>query len=166
MSPSRSGGHPPQREVGRRETFEEKQDRNWNDVLQELRVVQTGVQVLSGFLLTLPFTSRFSDLDDAQRWLYLGLVVTAALAVGVTLTPIMVHRRVFGQRIKVQVVRVGHVLAQVMIVLLGLLIVGICMLIFSVVVSWTAALVVGAVFVIVLTGLLVLVPWKVARTTR
>src|SRR5439155_6937869 len=36
----------------------ERLDRNWNDILQELRVVQTGVQLLTGFLLTLPFQQR------------------------------------------------------------------------------------------------------------
>ena len=59
----------------RDETEAERLDRNWNDMLQELRVVQTGVQLLSGFLLTLPFTERFSDLDVWQERLYLALVL-------------------------------------------------------------------------------------------
>ncbi|MBF4762248.1 hypothetical protein ISU07_03845 [Nocardioides islandensis] len=66
----------------RDETEDEKLDRNWNDMLQELRVVQTGVQLLSGFLLTLPFTQRFGDLDVWQERLYLALVLTAGLASG------------------------------------------------------------------------------------
>ena len=88
----------------RDETEAERLDRNWNDMLQELRVVQTGVQLLSGFLLTLPFTERFGDLDAWQERVYLALVLTAGLAIGTTLTPIMIHRRVFGQRVKDRVV--------------------------------------------------------------
>ena len=52
---------------GRNETREEQLDRNWMELLQELRVLQTGVQILAGFLLTLPFQSRFETLDDFQR---------------------------------------------------------------------------------------------------
>jgi hypothetical protein len=61
----------------RDETEAERLDRNWNDMLQELRVVQTGVQLLSGFLLTLPFTTRFGDIDVWQQRLYLTLVLLA-----------------------------------------------------------------------------------------
>ena len=129
----------------RDETDAEEMDRKWNDMLQELRVVQTGVQLLSGFLLTLPFTERFRTLDVWQERLYLALVLLAALAVGATLTPISVHRRVFGQRVKHRVVATGHVFMQLVIVLLALIIVGISTLIFSVVVNWDAALTVAAV---------------------
>ena len=79
-------------------------DRNWDELLQELRVVQTGIQLLSGFLLTLPFTQVFDGLDDAQKALYLGLVLLAGIAVGLNLTPIMLHRRVFGDHVKDRVV--------------------------------------------------------------
>jgi hypothetical protein len=147
----------------RDETEDEKLDRNWNDMLQELRVVQTGVQLLSGFLLTLPFTQRFGDLDVWQERLYLALVLTAGLAIGVTLTPVMVHRRVFGQHVKERVVAAGHAFLQVVMVLLALIIVGISTLIFSVVRSWSEALVVAIVSAAVLVGLLLVVPLLVAR---
>jgi hypothetical protein len=147
----------------RDETEAERLDRNWNDMLQELRVVQTGVQLLSGFLLTLPFTQRFGDLDVWQERLYLALVLTAGLAIGVTLTPVMVHRRVFGQHVKERVVAAGHAFLQVVMVLLALIIVGISTLIFSVVRSWSEALVVAVVSAAVLVGLLLVVPLLVAR---
>ena len=147
----------------RDETEDEKLDRNWNDMLQELRVVQTGVQLLSGFLLTLPFTQRFRDLDVWQERLYLALVLTAGLAIGVTLTPVMVHRRVFGQNVKERVVAAGHAFLQVVMVLLALIIVGISTLIFSVVRTWSEALVVAVVSGAVLVGLLLVVPLLVAR---
>jgi hypothetical protein len=150
-------------ENDRDETETEKLDRNWNDMLQELRVVQTGVQLLSGFLLTLPFTDRFKSIDVWQQRLYLALVLTAALAVGATLTPIMVHRRVFRQQMKNRVVWAGHAFLQVVMVLLALIIVGICTLIFSVVISWDAAVVVAIAAGAVLAGLLLALPLLVAR---
>jgi hypothetical protein len=52
---------------GRNKTEEQRSDRNLTDLLQELRVAGLGVQVLFGFLLSLPFTARFSDLDGQRR---------------------------------------------------------------------------------------------------
>jgi hypothetical protein len=150
-------------ENDRNETKSEKLDRNWNDMLQELRVVQTGVQLLSGFLLTLPFTERFKDIDVWQERLYLALVLTAGLAVGATLTPIMVHRRLFGQHVKHRVVAAGHAFLQVVMTLLALIIVGICTLIFSVVINWNTAWVVAAAIGAVLIALLLVVPLLVGR---
>ena len=142
----------------RDESEDERLDRNWDELLQELRVVQTGIQLLSGFLLTLPFTQVFADLDDAQKSLYLALVVLAGVSVGVNLTPIMLHRRVFGDHVKERVVKVGHLLSQVVIVGIALLIVGTSVLIFSVVTSWTAGLVAGAALAVVLVTLLGVIP--------
>ena len=148
----------------RDETRAEQLDRNWDDMLQELRVVQTGVQLLSGFLLTLPFSDRFSDLDVWQVRLYLAIVLLSALAVGVTLVPISVHRRVFRQHVKDRVVGTGHALTQVVIGLLAVIIVGITTLIFSVALGWSAALVVALAVALVLVALLVVVPLLVARS--
>jgi hypothetical protein len=142
----------------RDESHDEKLDRNWDELLQELRVAQTGIQLLSGFLLTLPFTQVFSGLDDGQQGLYLGLVVLAGIAVGVNLTPIMLHRRVFGDHVKDRVVAVGQVCSQVVIAAIAVLISGTVTLIFSVVVSWTAGLVAGAGVALVLATLLGLLP--------
>ena len=148
------------------ESKAQRLDRNWDEVLQELRVVQTGVQLLSGFLLTLPFSDRFTDLDTGQVSLYLAIVLVSALAVGVTLVPIGVHRRVFRQHVKDRVVATGHVLSQVVIALLALIIVGITTLIFSVVIGWSTALWVAAASAAVLLVLLVVVPQVIARRNR
>jgi hypothetical protein len=74
--------------------------RNLNELLQELRVTQTGVQILTGFLLTLPFTQRFGTLDDVQRWSYLGVLVGSVVATGLIIAPVAFHRMLFrrGQR--------------------------------------------------------------------
>ena len=142
----------------RDESRDERLDRNWDELLQELRVVQTGIQLLAGFLLTLPFTQVFAGLDDAQKGLYLGLVLLAGIAVGLNLTPIMLHRRVFRDHVKDRVVETGQVLSQVVIAAVAVLIVGTSVLIFSVVISWTAGLVAGAALAAVLTTLLGVVP--------
>jgi hypothetical protein len=142
----------------RHESHDEKLDRNWADLLQELRVAQTGLQLLSGFLLTLPFTQVFDGLDEAQKWLYLGLVVLAGIAVGLNLTPVMIHRRLFGDHVKERVVEVGHVVSQVVIGAIAGLIVGTATLIFAVVVSWTAGIVAGVGIAAVLATLLGVVP--------
>jgi hypothetical protein len=61
-------------DVERHETSTQRLDRNWSSLLQDLWVVQTGVQSLTGFLLTLPFQQRFDTLDDTMRMLYLATV--------------------------------------------------------------------------------------------
>ncbi|WP_245644538.1 DUF6328 family protein [Nocardioides jensenii] len=123
--------------------MEERADRNWNELLQEFRVLQTGVQILGGFLLTLPFQSRFADLDDFQRTLYLVLVLLATVSTCAMLAPIALHRRVFRWRRKQRLVAAGHRLAQVVMVLVGLLVTGIAVFVFDVVLDRQAALIVG-----------------------
>ena len=142
----------------RDESESEKLDRNWDELLQELRITQTGLQLLSGFLLTLPFTQLFPSLDHGQKALYLGLVVVAGIAVGVNMTPIMLHRRVFREHRKDRVVGVGHVMIQVVMGAVGLMIVGMTVLIFSVVSTWTAGVIAGASLAVVLGILLGVLP--------
>lgn len=149
---------PPASSDGRDESEDERLDRNWNELLQELRITQTGLQLLSGFLLTLAFTQVFGGLDDRQKALYLSLVVIAGMTVGLNLMPVMMHRRVFGKHVKGRVVRVGHVVAQIVIAAIAVIVVGMATLIFSVVVSWTAGIVVAAFLVVVLGVLLGVLP--------
>src|SRR4051812_17881796 len=85
---------------GRDETEDERLDRKFNDLLQELRVMQTGAQLTAGFLLTLPFQKRFEDLDDFQLTTYLILVVLAAVTTLLLLSPVAIHRRLSGQHVK------------------------------------------------------------------
>ena len=92
----------------RNETETERLDRKWNDLLQELRVMQTGAQLTAGFLLTLPFQQNFSKLDGFQRDLYLVLVLLAALTTAVVVAPVAVHRRVAGLHVKERLVVTAH----------------------------------------------------------
>ena len=145
---------------GRNETEDEKLDRKWGDLLQELRVMQTGAQLTAGFLLTLPFTTKFPSLDDFQQTLFLVLVVVAALTTAVVITPVAVHRRISGEHVKERLVKTAHRLVGVGLTLLAVLVTGIVVLIFDVVVDRTTALVVGGVVAVILAGLLVALPLK------
>ena len=143
---------------GRDETPQERADRKWGDLLQELRVMQTGVQLLAGFLLTLPFQQRFGDLDEFQRDFYLALVVLAGVTTALVLTPVAAHRTLSGRQVKERLVRTAGKIASLALGAVSLLVVGITTFIFDVVVDRTWAVVVGAAMAVVLISLLVLLP--------
>jgi len=147
----------------RDESADERLDRNWAELLQELRITQTGLQLLSGFLLTLPFTQTFGKLLSGQKYLYLSLVVLAVVAVGLNLTPVVLHRRLFGRHLKERVVVAGHLMSQLVIALVAVLFTGTATLIFWVVIDLTAAVIVSVVLLVVFALLLVLLPERMAR---
>lgn len=103
----------------RDETPAERIDRNWGELLQEFRVAQTGIQVLFGFLLILPFQSGFTELDDRQRGLYLFIFACVAVATICILAPVMGHRLLFRHRLKGQLVVVANSLAKASLLFLG-----------------------------------------------
>ncbi|NGN62713.1 hypothetical protein G5C51_02195 [Streptomyces sp. A7024] len=89
---------------GRSETIEERADRQWSELVQEMRVALTGVQILFGFLLTVVFTPRFAELSDTNRMIYIATVVLGAASTGALIGPVAFHRLVSGRRIKPQAV--------------------------------------------------------------
>ena len=91
----------------RSETATERLDRNWSSLLQELRVTQTGVQLLTGFLLTLPFQQRFDRLDALMRAVYVATVTCSIAATIVLVSPVAMHRLLFRPRRLNQLVS-GH----------------------------------------------------------
>ena len=103
----------------RQESTAERDDRNLAELLQELRVSGLGVQVLFGFLLSLPFTVRFVRLSGAQRDLYLASLVLSAVATALLLGPVAYHRLVFRRRQKESLIRAASNMA-----ILGLAAVG------------------------------------------
>lgn len=143
---------------GRDETHEERLDRKWNDMLQELRVMQTGVQLLAGILLTLPFQQTFGDLDDFQRALYLTLVIVAAVTTALVLTPVAIHRRLAGHHIKDRLITSAHLLMHAVLFTLALLIVGMVVFIFNVVLGDAASAVAGTSVAVLVCALLAVVP--------
>ncbi|MGW1797650.1 DUF6328 family protein [Streptomyces sp. NPDC001984] len=107
-----------QTRTGRDETEEERADRMWGELLQEVRVAQTGVQILFGFLLTVVFTPKYADLDHTGKVVYLVTVVSGACATGALVGPVSLHRLVSGQRIKPRAVRLASRLTAIGLVLL------------------------------------------------
>ncbi len=97
---------------GRGETALERWDRNFGELLQEIRVVQTGVQILFAFLLTLPFTVRFEHSSRLDRLAYVGTVLATAVAAGLLIAPVSYHRIVFRRGRKAELVRVASRLAE------------------------------------------------------
>lgn len=144
--------------AGRDETATERADRKWNDMLQELRVIQTGAQLTAGFLLTLPFQQKFADLTELQRNFYLGLVVLAAAITALVLSPVAIHRRLSGEQVKDRLVRASHLIMRIVLLLMGLLVAGIVTFVFDVVADRTSALVVGGALALLLVALLVVLP--------
>ncbi|XAS67576.1 DUF6328 family protein [Micrococcaceae bacterium Sec5.7] len=148
---------------GRNETREEQLDRNWGELLQELRVLQTGVQILAGFLLTLPFQQRFETLDDFQIGLYLANVVAATLTTAFILLPVSVHRRLFRQRLKETLVSSADSITKIALGGVAILSVGTAALVFDVTAGRVAGLTAGGVLLAVLLVLLVYVPLLLNR---
>jgi O-antigen/teichoic acid export membrane protein len=93
------------------ETRDERADRNLVDLLQELRVATLGVQVLFGFLLGLPFTSRFSGLQPWQRWLYLAVMMLSSVSVVLLVAPVAYHRLLFRRHQLEHLIRAANVMA-------------------------------------------------------
>ncbi len=136
---------------GRDETLNERMDRNWNEILQELRVTQTGTQILTGFLLAIAFQPKFDTLDDFQRGIYLFLVLAAVTTTALALAPVNLHRGLFRRRIKFRTVQTAHILLRLALIGVAVVSAGTVLLIFDVVVGRTAAYVAsGAVLLLII----------------
>ncbi|MGW1179361.1 DUF6328 family protein [Kitasatospora sp. NPDC002543] len=110
----------PGHRTGRRESPDERADRRWTDLLQEVRVAQTGSQVLFGFLLSVVFMPRFAQLGGFDRGLYVVTVVLGALATGSLAAPVAYHRIFAGHRLKPQLVDAAARLVAIGLLLLAL----------------------------------------------
>lgn len=127
----------------RNETEPQRDDRNMMELLQELRVAGLGVQVLFGFLLSLPFTNRFVKLDSSQRWLYLADLLLAAVSTALLLAPVAYHRLVFRQHLKESVVKAANAMAIAGLVAVGLSVTVAVLLVVSFVDHGAPAIVIG-----------------------
>jgi hypothetical protein len=148
----------------RGETPLERLDRNWADLLQELRVIQTGVQLLTGFLLTLPFQSRFEQLSTTQQNIYLATLGASVVATGFLIAPVSLHRLLFRRHARRLTVDVAHRLAQIGLGFLGVAMIGVVLLIFDVVAGPTTGVVAAVVTGLLLIGLWVALPLRVRQS--
>jgi hypothetical protein len=147
-------------EDDRNESRAERLDRNWIELIQELRVAQTGVQVLAGFLLTLPFSQRFVDLDGGHRVVYLVAFSLALVTVGLMTAPAALHRFLFGRHEKDVLVRTGGLYAKSGLAAMGLTLVAVVVLIFGVVVNDVVGVVAGLMVLVFFTLAWVVLPLR------
>lgn len=128
----------------RGETEIERLDRNWNSLLQELRVEQTGVQLLTGFLLTLPFQTRFDVLASSMRAVYLATVGCSVGATVLLIAPVGMHRLLFRRHRLSVLVSAAHRCAFAGLLLLGFALTGVTVIIFDAVAGTAAGQIAGA----------------------
>ncbi|MCM0678966.1 DUF6328 family protein [Micromonospora phytophila] len=95
-----------------KETEKQRWQRNFADLLQELRVAQTGVQILFAFLLTLPFSNGFTRTSGFQKDVYIVSLLSAAAATAMIISPVAFHRALFRQGRKPELVRFAHRMAS------------------------------------------------------
>jgi hypothetical protein len=155
---SQTGDVPRDRESGRDETPEERADRNLSELLQELRVALPGVQILFAFLLTVPFSQGFTRLDDFQRDLYFGVLMSTAVSTALLIAPSANHRLLFRMRDKENLVRVSNRLAIAGLLVLSLSLSGAILMVADVLFKSPAPALFTAGFGLILAVLWIVLP--------
>jgi hypothetical protein len=150
---------------GRDETPTERLDRNWNALLQELRVVQTGTQLLTGFLLTVAFQQTFAKLAGWQHVLYLVAVSFAVLSTVCALMPVALHRALFRRRAMDLLVDWADRMARIGLATTGLAVITATALVFSVAAGVAGAVAAGVVGLVVVAVVWVALPAALQRRT-
>jgi hypothetical protein len=143
------------------ETEEERWRRNFAELLQELRVAQTGVQILFAFLLILAFSAGFDKSDPFAQVIYLVALLSTAGATALIIAPVAVHRMLFRLGEKPQVVVYAHRMAYAGLMLVIVAMVSSLLLAADVVLDRGAAIVVAA-----LTGVAFVLLWVVLPLLR
>ncbi|HEV2086929.1 MAG TPA: DUF6328 family protein [Cryptosporangiaceae bacterium] len=163
VDPDRSGSS----DLGRNETELERLDRNFSELLQELRVAQAGVQILFAFLLAVAFTERFARVaDDFVHTVYVVTVVCALGSVGFLIAPVAYHRQAFRRHMKREVVATANRLAQAGLAFLAVALAGALLLILEVTLGRTTALFGAAVALVWLLAWWFAIPMARVRQER
>ena len=102
-----------------RESAADRANRELIELLNELRVALPGVQVLFAFLLTVPFSQRFDQLDASDRRVYFSAVLATVATTICLIAPTAHHRLRFRSGIKEQLLQVANIFAIVGLVLLA-----------------------------------------------
>ena len=122
------------------EVSEQTINRNWTELVQELRATQVGVQVLIGFLLAVPFTDKFDTLDHVEKAAYLTVLSLAVAATAAVLAPVAYHRILFRRGLRPWLVDTANTIARAGLVLAGLSMCGVVFLAFDLAVGSGAGL--------------------------
>ncbi|MFC0581660.1 DUF6328 family protein [Micrococcoides hystricis] len=141
----------------------EQMHRKWNELLQEMRVMQTGAQIVTAFLVILPFQARFGELNHYQVTSYVVLLVFSALISALMLMPVAIHRSFFGQDLKEATVRKGHILVRWALALIALMFAACVVFITIVVLHDTVAWIVGSISALTILVMVIGVPLVLRR---
>jgi hypothetical protein len=137
-------------------------DRQYTELLQELRVAQTGVQFLFAFLLSLAFTQRFGQITYFQKWLYIGTLLVASVAAALLIGPVSAHRILFRRGLKPRLVAESDQMVRAGLAVLVIAINGAILLVLDVVLGgWVPFLLAG-----VTTACFLLIWYVVPKTAR
>jgi O-antigen/teichoic acid export membrane protein len=128
----------------RGESLDQVLDRNLAELLQELRVAITGIQVLFAFLLGLAFTQRFEDLGRFDVAVYTVTLIATALATVLLIAPVSFHRLVFRRRQKAALIAMGDLMLRLGLAMLAVAIASGTLLVLDVVLGRGPAIAVGA----------------------
>ncbi|MGQ0573292.1 MAG: DUF6328 family protein [Pseudonocardia sp.] len=150
----------------RRESADERADRNMSELLQELRVAQIGVTILFAGLISLSFTERFARVDTTQRWTYVAAVLLTVMSAGLLIAPAAVHRMTFAMGVKPQVVALGHRLFQIGLAALALSLAAAVLLVLDVALGRGTAVAITAPVLGVLVALWFVLPLPVRRAAE
>jgi hypothetical protein len=150
-------------QIERDETEAERIDRNFTELLGELRIALPGVQVLFAFLLTVPFAQGFSSLSQFERYLYLVVLLLTALASALLIAPTAYHRVLFRRGYKPEILAFANRAAMIGLAVLALAMSGAILLITHVLFSEAAAIIVAALSGFVFAALWYLLPWARGR---
>lgn len=148
---------------GRDESEDERYDRNFNELLQELRVTQTGTQIFFAFLLTIAFTGVFRDSDDYIQDVYTATLLLCAVATALLIAPVALHRILFQHGYKREIVLWGSRLALAGTYVLMLALAGALLLALDFPVGRSAAITTTAVVLAGFVVLWVCVPFALRR---
>ena len=162
--PPSSDEDAPRRYVRDHEKEAGRLDRHFSELLQELRVAQTGVQILFAFLLSIAFQHNFDQLREWQRDLYIGTLVSAAIAAVLIIAPVATHRMLFRRHRKDTIVDFSARLAVAGLVFLAIAIVGAVFLVSSYVAGVAVAIAVRAVVALGVTATWVLAPLRLRHS--
>ncbi|MDX6739664.1 DUF6328 family protein [Actinocorallia sp. A-T 12471] len=152
----------------RNETESARLDRNYEELLQELRVAQTGVQILFAFLLTLPFQYGFGRTSQLDRVVFVVTLMAATVATALLIAPVGFHRRVFRQGRKSDLVHAASFFAQIGLAALAVAMSGAIFVVTDVVlgIGWGAALTFAALAVLVFFWYFAPFFWDLRRSRR
>lgn len=146
------------------ETEHERLERRWSEQLSELRVAQTGTQIMTGFLLTIPFQPLFESTTTLEKALYLGLIVTATLATVMAIAPVSFHRILFGYPgAKARIVAVTQNLMRIALTLVALVLSGTIALVFNLVLDAAAGLIGFVVALVLILAIWAVLPLRMMR---